>query len=168
MPLPTVVTNFSDAVDEAMDRVVAMQELVIDHAQAKKIDWQYDYSSLYWRNTILPFAPQASDNRDFAFRVPISAVLVAGDVQHGYEGTLQSVIMWTWVPRVLAYFTNQRDLKYERQAPPMTLPRFFEDTGLTISFQGLATSADGEGARVYECRFRIELPFRVPLDRSLV
>lgn len=169
--LPQAVTSFSDAIEDIVARIEAMQKLCIPGSQVGNYSsFEYPYAHPSWRNVLRPIAPattQGLGNNEYRFNLPISATLIVGNATDGYEGTLERLLLWTYVPRVLSYFTNGRTLIYERQTPPQKAPTFLEAPGISISYSTGPTLRGSDNQILLGAQFLINVPMTIHLDGRL-
>lgn len=142
------MTTFAQAVALARDRIEGMFETVIADLQAFPDPQQtYPYSDLYINFVV----SQLPDARTVAlgankFRHPVTfrARLIAGKATQGYSGALAQQVAYTYIPQIIAYFYQRRNLVYaagQAKIDHLTWQEFSMSSGGFATWQ---TEEDGD------------------------
>lgn len=166
----TSITDLQTFVQAVLDRVVAMEEAVVQNSKAVDYaSFNYGYGPLYWTNRIEAITPSEKFGVDeFSFLVPIAMRLHSGFLTKGFPGRLEQDIQRVHVPAVVAYFWARRDLVYAATSTGSTRIAWYDDDGFDFScLSALAIFGEEESKQMLGAEFRLTTRARIRIERDL-
>jgi hypothetical protein len=150
--------------DDAIARLVEMQEDVISGSDAVPFAFYAQESTRYWTNDVTDFRVEVESEELQRITYTVTMTCHGAEATEGYEGQPEESVQ-TLIPTVLQYFSKRRQLKRTNADSAVTNldPRGAQITGGRVN-RGLT---DSVGQRVFGIDFNLELPMFQDTEQSV-
>lgn len=151
--------------DNLLERLNLMQKAVVTNSDAVPVSFYAQEGTPYWTNRIVDFTLQEDSEQLQIITYTIEMLLVLGSVTEGFKNEAERRIH-TWLPTVLLYFGQRRQLKRTVADAPLTnlYPQGSLITGGRADYNLQNT---GIGTLQFGISFTIDVPMYQSTDQVI-